>query len=349
MNSLLSFSQSLRNDESLSATTPLRGWEDTVVKQEESSEHPSEMKISLPSMPSLYITSYLFQASEEIHRVGGHVLDKPILQNFASKLLEKVIDIYMNFLSNNESTTNTTRVSEKGVLQILLDLRFTADILSGGDLTGNETLKTSKTKTAYRRKQDVIQQTKTVMKDRLDELANRLSQKLDPIDWLTYEPYLMENEKQCYLRHAVLFGFFVQLNRMYTDTMQKLPTNSESNIMRCSTIPRFKYLPISAPVLSKGTSKSPISTSSIDNSVTSSSNSWRNYTQNEHMNMDHDTTSLGVATPFLKSFMQVGSRFGESTLKLGSMLTEGQVGRFGDILPAQAAGLLSSFTAGRSD
>lgn len=31
---------------------------------------------------------------------------------------------------------------------------------------------------------------------------------------------------------------------MYTDTVQKLPTNSESNIMRCSTVPRFKYLPI---------------------------------------------------------------------------------------------------------
>lgn len=336
-------SQNLQNDESLSATTPLRGWEDTVVKQEDSTEHPSEMKISLPSMPSLYITSYLFQASEEIHRVGGHVLDKPILQNFAAKLLEKVIDIYTNFLSNNDS--NTTRVSEKGVLQVLLDLRFVSDILSGGDLNGNEetskTLKTSKS--GYRRKQDV-QQKKSVIKDRLDGLMNRLSQKLDPIDWLTYEPYLMENEKQCYLRHAVLFGFFVQLHRMYTDTMQKLPTNSESNIMRCSTIPRFKYLPISAPVLSaKGTNKSPISTS-IDN--VSSSNSWRNYTQDEHID---DNTSLGVATPFLKSFMQVGSRFGESTMKLGSMLTEGQVGRFGDILPAQAAGLLSSFTAGRSD
>ncbi|KAI3738585.1 hypothetical protein L2E82_28622 [Cichorium intybus] len=336
-------SHSLQNDESLSATTPLRGWEDTVVKQEDSTEHPSEMKISLPSMPSLYITSYLFQASEEIHRVGGHVLDKPILQNFAAKLLEKVIDIYTNFLSNNDS--NTTRVSEKGVLQVLLDLRFVSDILSGGDLNGNEetskTLKTSKS--GYRRKQDV-QQKKSVIKDRLDGLMNRLSQKLDPIDWLTYEPYLMENEKQCYLRHAVLFGFFVQLHRMYTDTMQKLPTNSESNIMRCSTIPRFKYLPISAPVLSaKGTNKSPISTS-IDN--VSSSSSWRNYTQDEHID---DNTSLGVATPFLKSFMQVGSRFGESTMKLGSMLTEGQVGRFGDILPAQAAGLLSSFTAGRSD
>lgn len=57
---------------------------------------------------------------------------------------------------------------------------------------------------------------------------------------------------------------------------------------------------------------------------------------------------------------QVGSRFGESTMKLGSMLTDGQVGifkdrsaaamsTFGDILPAQAAGLLSSLTASRSD
>lgn len=61
---------------------------------------------------------------------------------------------------------------------------------------------------------------------------------------LRYEPYLWENERQSYQRHAVLFGFFVQLNRLYTDTVQKLPTNSESNIMRCSSVPRFKYLPI---------------------------------------------------------------------------------------------------------
>lgn len=60
---------------------------------------------------------------------------------------------------------------------------------------------------------------------------------------------------------------------------------------------------------------------------------------------EHDFPSIG----------QVGS-----TLKLGSILTDGQVGifkdrstaamsTFGDILPAQAAGLLSSFTASKSD
>ncbi|KAF7146705.1 hypothetical protein RHSIM_Rhsim04G0086300 [Rhododendron simsii] len=349
-----------------------RGWEDTVVKQEQSDESQSEMKISLPALPSLYITSFLFQACEEIHRVGGHVLDKQILQKFALTLLEKVIGIYADFLSTAEA--RDSQMSDKGVLQVLLDLRFVADVLSGGDSSSIEELsKNAKFKVSFRRKQDV-NQTKSAIREQVDGLVNRLSQKLDPIDWLTYEPYLWENERQSYLRHAVLFGFFVQLNRLYTDTVQKLPTNSESNIMRCSTVP-------SAPALSsRGTTKASASPSMDD---VSSRSSWKNYANEDlsrNINIDDDS-SFGVATPFLKSFMQfwvelmsaemknapkpasyslgvvtVGSRFGE----LGSILTDGQVGRFkdksaaamstfGDILPVQAAGLLSSFTASRSD
>ncbi|GMY16325.1 conserved oligomeric Golgi complex subunit 1 [Fagus crenata] len=351
-------SRDLGQDDALSSTTPLRGWEETVVKQDQSDEGQSEMKISLPSLPSLYIISFLFRACEEVHRIGGHVLDKTILQKFALRLLEKVIDIYRDALSTREA--DGSQLSEKGVLQILLDLRFAADVLSGADSNINEEIyDTPKPKFPIRRKQVQVQK-KSVSRERVDGLVNRLSQRLDPIDWLTYEPYLWENERQSYLRHAVLFGFFVQLNRMYTDTVQKLPTNSESNILRCSTVPRFKYLPISAPALSsRGTTKTSITTPSDD---ISSRNSWKAYTNGElsrKMDLD-DNSSFGVAAPLLKSFMQVGSRFGESTMKLGSMLTDGQVGifkdrsaaamsTFGDILPAQAAGLLSSFTASRSD
>lgn len=351
-------SRDLRQDDGLSATTPLRGWEETVVKQEQSNEGQSEMKISLPSMPSLYVTSFLFRACEEIHRVGGHVLDKTILQKFALGLLKKVIGNYGDFLSSKDPPG--PHVSEKGVLQLLLDIRFAADVLSGGDFNVNDDLsKSPVSRFPFRWKQDQ-NQTKSVTRDCVDGLVNRLSQRLDPIDWLTYEPYLWENERQSYLRHAVLFGFFIQLNRMYTDTVQKLPSNSESNIMRCSTVPRFKYLPISAPVLSsRGTSKTSTPTSS---DYISSRSSWKPFTDGEiSRNSDFDdSSSFGAATPFLKSFMQVGSRFGESTLKLGSILTDGQVGKFkdksaaamstfGDILPVQAAGLLSSFTATRSD
>ncbi|KAJ8753040.1 hypothetical protein K2173_011808 [Erythroxylum novogranatense] len=348
----------LRKDDGLSATTPLRGWEETVIKQEQSVEDQSELKILLPSMPSIYIISFLFRACEEIHRIGGPVLDKLILRKFSSGLLEKVIEIYDEFLSTIEYCG--FQVSEKGILQILLDLRFTADVLSGGHSNvKDEISRSSKVKASHRHKQD-HDPMKLGFRARMDGLIDRFKQRLDPIDWLTYEPYLWENERQSYLRHAVLFGFFVQLNRMYTDTMQKLPNNPESNVMRCLSVPRFKYLPISAPALSsRGTPKTSIAAASDD---ISSRNSWKAYANREFsrsVDLDNDS-SFGVAAPILKSFMQVGSRFGESTLKLGSILTDGQVGifkdrsaaamsTFGDILPVQAAGLLSSFTAARSD
>ncbi|KAK7391470.1 hypothetical protein VNO78_19886 [Psophocarpus tetragonolobus] len=350
-------SQDLKQDDALSLSTPWRGWEDTVVKQDQSDENQVEMKISLPSMPSLYIISFLFQACEEVHRVGGHVLDKKILHKLAARLLEKVIGIFEDFLSTAEG--GVLQVSEKGVLQVLLDVKFATDVLSGGDsnLVG-ELPSNLKSKLHVRRKQDQSLTTSAI-RERSNQLLNRLSQKLDPIDWLTYEPYLWENERQSYLRHAVLFGFFVQLNRMYTDTVQKLPTNSESNILRCSTVPRFKYLPISAPALSSRGTKKSFTPSSNEISSRSSWNSITNGELSQKINLD-DSSSLGVAAPLLKSFMQVGSRFGESTFKLGSILTDGQVGifkdrsaaamsSFGDILPAHAAGLLSSFTAPRSD
>ncbi|XP_047980525.1 conserved oligomeric Golgi complex subunit 1 [Salvia hispanica] len=339
------FSRNLDGDDALSSNAPVRGWEDTVVKQQEqSTESQSEMRISLPSMPSLYVTSILFYACEEVHRVGGHVLDKQILQNFAKRLFDKVVRIYEDFLLAEEG--HGSQVSEKGVLQVLFDLKFAADILSGGYLNPNEGLSET-AKTPFRRKQRAPQPN-SVVSEHTKQLVNRLSQRLDPIDWLTYEPYLWENERQAYLRHAVLFGFFVQLNRMHMDTVQKLPTNSESNIMRCSTVPRFKYLPISAPALSARNAVRTSASTSTDDVY--SRNSWKSFTNDDITRKSdvEDDSSLGVAAPFLKSFMQVGSRFGES-IRLGSILTDGQVGRFGDMLPAQAAGLLSSFTAGRSD
>ncbi|KAK1302101.1 hypothetical protein QJS10_CPB12g00198 [Acorus calamus] len=372
----------LEKDDALSATTPLRdiqnsrfgtivvqyaedantykvgavqGWEVTMIKQDESNEGPLEMKIALPSMPSLYIISFLFQACQEIHRVGGHVLDKIILENFAWRLLEKVVGVYENFHSTIEG--RTPQVSEKGILQILLDLRFTMDILSGGrdsslsspDLNSKEDLsRVPILKPPYRRKQPQ-NQADSVIRERVMGLIHGLSQRLDPIDWATYEPYLWENEKQSYKRYAVLFGFFVQLNRMYTDAVQKLPTktNSESNILRCSTVPRFKYLPISAPVLSARGARKPTISLSDD---ASSGISWRGYSNGEHSPKSEfdDTSGFGVTAPLIKSIMtQVGSKLGESTSRLGFMhRSAAAMSNFGDILPVQAAGLLSSFTAG---
>lgn len=76
-------------------------------------------------------------------------------------------------------------MSEKGILQILLDIRFAADVLSGGDISITDVpSRLSKIKVPFRRKKDA--QAKSLTGERLDGLFNRLSQRLDPIDWLTY-------------------------------------------------------------------------------------------------------------------------------------------------------------------
>ncbi|RVW57681.1 hypothetical protein CK203_096259 [Vitis vinifera] len=281
----------------------------------------------------------------------------------------KVIGIYGDFLSANDA--GGSQVSEKGVLQVLLDLRFVADVLCGGDLNERRTEICCPSGAAH-------------LVDILTPIAKS------------------QVRSQAYLICSSRGMGCVSL------VFLESATNSESNIMRCSTVPRFKYLPIRetlgflrirgdrkgcygiyfisipldeplvmllleefllvfynstglcAPALSsRGTTKTSIPTSSDDASSRSPWKAYANGELSQKIDFD-DTSSFGVATPLLKSFMQVGSRFGESTLKLGSIWTDGQVGKFkdksaaamstfGDILPVQAAGLLSSLTATRSD
>ncbi|GLJ54019.1 hypothetical protein SUGI_1155890 [Cryptomeria japonica] len=358
----------LRDDDSLSMTTPLKGWEETELKQEHEGGGQLDTKIYLPAMPSLYVTAFLFQGCQEIYRIGGHVLDKIILQLFAWRLLEKVLNTYENFLPSSEDFQS--QVSEKGLLQILFDIRFIADVLSGGRDVPLDTINAGKqdnwpdrdrtSPASSKSKPANSEAPEASMRKRVSVLTQNLSKKLDPIDWATYEPYLWENERQSYLRGAVLFGLLVQLNRMYTDTKQKLPTHSDRNTMKGNTAaPRLKYLPISAPSLSSNGTPSSAMHQAFSDDLTARG-SWKGFSNgNLSSKFDfEDTSSFGVATPLLKSLMsQVGSRFGEGTFRLGSMLSDGQVGRlkdksaaamstFGDMLPVQAAGLLSSLTVG---
>lgn len=76
-------------------------------------------------------------------------------------------------------------MSEKGVLQVLLDVKFATDVLSGGDskIVG-ESSGNLKVKLPLRKKQDQRQIT-SVIRERSDKLLKHLSERLDPIDWLT--------------------------------------------------------------------------------------------------------------------------------------------------------------------
>jgi conserved oligomeric Golgi complex subunit 1 len=103
----------------------------------------------------------------------------------------QVVGIYEKFVVSVKS--GNSLVSEKGVLQILLDLRFIGDVLSGGKKSSSNTneMQTKQdsspitvTKTSYRRKQPQIQIDSAVIEP-INKLINKLSQILDPIDWAT--------------------------------------------------------------------------------------------------------------------------------------------------------------------
>lgn len=77
-------------------------------------------------------------------------------------------------------------LSQNGVLQILLDLGFSADILLGGDSIGSKNVSGSlKVKTSYAGSRDKRYKKKAVGREGEDHLINVLVQRLDPVDWLT--------------------------------------------------------------------------------------------------------------------------------------------------------------------
>ncbi|KAI3899753.1 hypothetical protein MKW92_009983, partial [Papaver armeniacum] len=118
---------------------------------------------------------------------------------------------------------------ERGVLQIQLGLRFTFDILSGGELNMNDELsKTPKSKLSM--KSLVQKQDSSVTRKHVLELTSSVSQRVDPVGWQMCL-YFWENEKQAYLGHAVLFDFFVQLDRTFAVTASRTDI-SHSSVVR---------------------------------------------------------------------------------------------------------------------
>ncbi|GJP53201.1 hypothetical protein CLOM_g12385 [Closterium sp. NIES-68] len=236
------------------------GWEETVVQQEEEEgEAKVEMRMTLPACPSPYVAALLFAASADVHRAGCHSLDRLVLRLFAWQLSDQAFQAY-------ETLTTTQRVSEKGVLQLLFDVRLLADVLSGGADLPLEALRLSSASppaaaaggarggaTAGGAGAGSIAASVAARKKRVGALLEKLQDELDPIDRAAYLPFLWQNQQRFYLRSAVLFGHLAQLHRLYTDSAPRHPYATDANTLDTApTVPRFTFLPISSPLLTNG-------------------------------------------------------------------------------------------------
>ena len=105
-------------------------------------------------------------------------------------------------------------------MQLLFDIRFLFDILSGRFDNKNqwpEQLVTSIKVLSEDRTMNLIE-CETNIQTQLSALLKRIKSKLDPIDLAFYEPLLEIHVQKCYMRNLVSYGYFVQLNRLYSQT-----------------------------------------------------------------------------------------------------------------------------------
>ena len=199
------FRESFSSDESLASESIPAHWEDVV------DDRVVGLQLKLPATPSSYLLTSIHGALQEAQRVGGHLLPRSAIRMLATSLVDGVLRVYSENLPRS-------RRSEKGTLQMLLDVKFAADVLALEDAS------------------------------RVGELQKQLTGTLDPIDWATYEPYLWENERRAYRRCSVLLGGFVQLADLYQDTSIK-PVSAGTTAAPVKAVPRFTYLPVSLPTL----------------------------------------------------------------------------------------------------
>ena len=200
------FKEALSADHSLASDSAPPHWEEVADKTGDG------LQLQLPATPSSYVLTSIHGVLQEVQQIGGHLLPVSAIRMLASSLVDGVLQAYADSLSRG-------RRSEKGTLQMLMDTKFAADVLSLKDAS------------------------------RLSALQKQLTGTLDPIDWATYEPYLWENEKRAYRRCSVLLGGFVQLADLYQDTSIKPAGTKASASAVKKAMPRFTYLPVSLPTL----------------------------------------------------------------------------------------------------
>lgn len=100
----------------------------------------------------------------------------------ASKSCMQVLTIYEKFMSH--PSFMNSRVSEKGLLQLLFDLKSLADVLSGGQEVHLEKIGAVETENLASLSQTALKADigrKRWVNKLLDDLRNHI----DPIDWAT--------------------------------------------------------------------------------------------------------------------------------------------------------------------
>ncbi|GIL93223.1 hypothetical protein Vretimale_8139 [Volvox reticuliferus] len=264
-------------DDLLCANAVPLSWQETIIVSEAENalaEPIADMRFSLPASPSVPVLLLLAAACAEVRRAGDHKIAPEALQAFEWELSRAITSTYSQLLQPGTGALHVRGVTEKGILQLLLDVRFLRDVLVGGRPVTSRSSSTpagtapglGAVATAgalgglgslavgllpgVELADPALVSALTERKREAAALEQMLQDCLDPIDWATYESYLWANEARYFQRVSILFGGLIHLQRAHPEQAAKLTATGLQDSNPLNVLPvasRFQYLPISAP------------------------------------------------------------------------------------------------------
>lgn len=103
-----------------------------------------------------------------------------------------------------------SRLTEKGTLQLLFDLRCLHASLAGAAPLPPLQTPSDPSENSPNLRGDAALRSGTALRARAADLEQALSQRLDPIDWATYESYLWAAQAACMRQKSLLLGLLMQ-------------------------------------------------------------------------------------------------------------------------------------------
>jgi hypothetical protein len=192
----------------------------------------------LPALPSPAAMVTALGVCNEIERVGGHAADSVAVQLLRWCTAGDVSSALKASFASGGPFSARGSVSEKGLLQLLFDLRFLTVLL---EATPPPPQAEGVTATAASRLREIA------------SAESELASHIDPIDWATYEAHLYTRVTQFSQRSKALLGLAMRgapapKNVGGSAPAQSITQPAESNILRmASPGTRFSYLPVNTP------------------------------------------------------------------------------------------------------
>ncbi|CAG8817417.1 728_t:CDS:2, partial [Dentiscutata erythropus] len=203
-------------------------WEEVTIQDPVQGQEGNKMR--LPSQPSTTIMNCLFNACQEINRVGSPTLHENVIKDLYTQIFIKFLDLYTQFVSDTAQFTN---VSEKSAIQLLYDIKFLKKIFES--CWSSNMVDVEDDIQAYKQREQMANQ-----------ILEAIRLKIDPIDFEIFKPFLDKNVERHYTRSSIMLGLLIQLNPKITDIRRKgVALQDYHNILAVAPqAARFTLLPI---------------------------------------------------------------------------------------------------------